>query len=137
MSGFVMDTSGRVGADPNWDRFGGEQGLAWSDLSPFAQGYVEAMLAEAGEDLADERMAQNPRDDARLSVGFSDLAPETLARIMEDCEAMKRAPGLAEEPRGGDFFWHWRQEGKLTINGFPPLTPHLGDDGKVYLREGV
>lgn len=135
MDGFNLDTSGGVFNVP-------DAGIAgevwWPDLSPFAQGYVEAMLEGAADDLADERMALNPWDDARLSIGFSDLAPETLALILRDCEARyaELVPAMRRQRRNGREFYEQRQRGTWPER-FPPPTPYLGEDGKVYLREAA
>jgi len=102
----------------------------WSDLSPFTQGYVEAMFEElwrtAGSGLAHQ-----------INVSrFRHLAPETLARIMEDCAwfmALDRRPGWLLTNENGHAFWHARQ-GIQVLGGWVAITPYLGDDGKVYLR---
>jgi hypothetical protein len=94
----------------------------WSDLAPFTQGYVEALFASAFDGSLD------PLAKFR---GFSDLAPETLALILRDCEA--KTAGSLDTPNGyeGGRFWQRRQAGEDAY--FPPLTPYLGDDGKVHL----
>lgn len=78
--------------------------------------------------------------------GFSDLAPETLARIMEDCERyITHAKRKEHDQRFfrdnaglGEVFWAVRQTDKAVwAYVFRPLTPYLGEDGKVYLREGA
>ena len=128
-----FDTSGRIrkGVITPRGEFSFRPGFRrWSDLSPFVQGYVEAMF---GQPIA---LGHGDRAHANwIKVGFSDLAPETLARIMEDCE---RAPDFECGPaidadQIGNLFWRERQIDRL-IN-FPPLTPYLGDDGKVRLSE--
>lgn len=107
----TLDTSGTVHGVLD----GAE--LEWSDLSPFTQGYIEALFAEP-----------HPSADVRADgVGFSDLAPETLAQIIADCREMV-ARGLVNTPERGRDAWEVRQMG-ATI--FPPLTIQLGDDGKV------
>lgn len=89
--------------------------VRWSDLSPFEQGYVEAMFASGvrqcerccgnGELIADEARYLSPLDGDKGDEavgdcpncsgrgeftlgGFSDLAPETLAAIRKDCSAI-------------------------------------------------
>ena len=127
MSTFQLDTSGRVECPASFQPLGW---AIWSDLTPFAQGYVEAMF-------------DTPVGPAELWVGktFSDLAPATLARIIGDC-----ANRVANLPAGiattdntreaGRHFWERQQAGRLAVFGYPPLTPYLGDDGLIYLREG-
>lgn len=75
----------------------------------------------------------------RIAYTFSDLAPEALALILKDCARAASAMGCREAdgfPRTdtvlGCLFWERRQSGKCP--GFPPLTPHLREDGKVALR---
>jgi hypothetical protein len=116
MSDFTLDTSGEVACD--------EHGWAhvWSDLTPFQQGYVEAAL--------------RPREGLYYPLtsrfaGFSDLAPETLAAMLKDCEAWQRELRLASPATAasGAGFWEDRRRG--LWRHFPPLTLYLGDDGKV------
>lgn len=125
MTEFTLDTSGAVMLAP---------GFIWSDLSPFEQGYVEAMFASW--------KAQCDLDGDDFDVGFSDLAPETLAAIRKDCAALVSPPYVfASDADAGRFCWEWRQRGWRNATGgpplreaFPPLTVSLGDDGKVYAR---
>lgn len=76
---FQLDTSGTVtlptGEVYSWD--GSVPGT--SALPNLAQGYVEAMFAS-------ELAGGAVRRGQAISLGFSDLAPETLARIIADCE---------------------------------------------------
>lgn len=125
---------------------------AWDDLSPFTQGYVEALFATFSTEFQKEWGASN------LQVRFSDLAPETLARIIADCEVFEDAncdplndAEFATDDRqgpteAGAAFWLDRQGGAAfeadwpepyggaltrASKPFPPLTVQLGDDGKV------
>jgi hypothetical protein len=93
-------------------------GYRWFDLSPFTQGYIEALLREIG-------------------AAFWQLAPETLARIIADCDYYEKQTGGApsSEPywgmtlEMGAAFWQARQvERWLDLR---PLTVQLCDDGKV------
>lgn len=125
---FQLDTSGVVfTARPIPDQ--PRPRTAWSDLSPFVQGYIEAMAKAWFDEGAASDTA--PIMDMR----FSDLAPATLARIIEDCERFHgpdyNVPPSVEKGRN---FWIDRQNGVWARNGFPPLAPHLGDDGRVYFR---
>lgn len=102
------------------------QSRQWEDLDAFTQGYVEAVLRAAEDTLGGFTVC---------GVRFSDLAPETLARIIEDCVAWRSeftgstAESSAERADMGRGFWRIRQDGKRST--FPPLTVQLGDDGKV------
>lgn len=128
MSNFTLDTSGAVDLAPPGPllRPGCIQTL-WPDLSPFEQGYVEAMFAI-------------PRDGWKwqagklVSPGFADLAPETLAAIRKDCALYIREYARSGAVASGTDLWRVRQEGRLGP-AFRPLTVTLGDDGRVYLRE--
>lgn len=68
-----------------------------------------------------------------VAPGFSDLAPETLARIREDCAAYRQRllPSDLNHARYGEGFWIDRQR---AGSHFPPLTLYLGDDGKVRFQ---
>jgi hypothetical protein len=147
----------------------GTNELRFSDISPFTQGYVEAMFADLLSQKAFKRGDPVRLIDAEVyecrvivgeaekgfwrcalpgashgfigkawhhsylayDVGFSDLAPETLARIIADC-------AVELFPRDGDddlrdegvAFYEERQE-RLRSPAFPPLTVQIGDDGKV------
>lgn len=117
---FQLDTTGNV-YDNRIGNVAGKALTRWSDLSPFAQGYIEALFASIGGKLEIVPfMGMRPEP---FAVGFSDLAPETLARIIADCEAR------AWLDTDGKWFWISRQNGNL--DAFPPLTVQLGDDGKV------
>jgi len=147
-------------------------GWTWPDLSPFVQGYIEALFEALGYGDSPERAearAHRERgwvcnwtgghcpsgcgspctytiDSTHCGGGkvvqdynrrptFSDLAPETLARIMEDCE---RFGAMCEANLWliqGNEFWIMRQRGDLTDKDFPPLTLYLSDDGKVRFRD--
>ena len=118
---FQLDTSGAVALTRN---YGPSRTLiehCWSDLSPFAQGYVEALIC----DLGLQYFGDGESDDTPALAAFADLAPETLARIIADCAASRHAT----DSERGAAFWRMRQRGE--IENFPPSTVQLGDDGKV------
>lgn len=107
------------------DTSGDVGGKSWSDLSPFAQGYTAPILEAVG-------------------APFSDLAPETLARIIADCEYVvgverghdRHVSRCADE---GASLWRKRQSPLAggqpePAYGLPPLTVQLGDDGKVRFQ---
>ena len=110
-----------------------ERPRVWPDLSPFVQGYVEALFAgwknEGKTFEAFKTRGYRP-------LGFRDLAPETLARITEDCELFG-SDGFNEAAYGRAFWADRHLGGFPWSTDFPPQTPYLGDDGKVYLREGA
>ena len=129
----------------------------WEDLSPFAQGYIEALAADnfariaampsdndetghckhcgrdnRGEGLEGIEPGPCSDDCPRQEIRFSDLAPETLARIITDCERFAKMHPTAAATVGGKGAWTERQSGGFPR--FPPLTVRLGDDGKVRFQ---
>jgi hypothetical protein len=114
--------------------------LVWGDLDPFTRGYVEAMFADVCDDEVDVAGLNafvQAGNDARLKYrpfGFSDLAPETLARIIADCEYVtanmrgkdRHVRELTDE---GAAFWRARR-GRGSY-GLSPLILTIGEDGKV------
>lgn len=130
MSTFTLDTSGRVAGD----HAGLTVWYEFDDLSPFAQGCVEALFASIEYPAA--------QDTRYLDKGFSDLSPEALAMILRDCELfLNRHPGWVTRG-GGSLFWKGRHDqeerssGSLfsdTLRDFPPLRVSLDDAGKVQL----
>lgn len=124
---FTLDTSGEV-ICPAIIAMTGEPDAIfltyrWTDLDAFTQGYVAALMAE----VVLEHNSLIPH----VPLRFADLAPETLTTILRDCAAT--TAGKADLPAvWGANFWRNRQAGE--ISAFPPLTPYLGEDGKVRLR---
>lgn len=112
--------------------------VRWSDLTPFEQGYAEALFAEVFT-FATHHEPGRP-------VGFSDLSPEALALIRRDCAAAVAekagwTPLYRKTLAGGATFWADRNKypgGWRTGSGtvWMPLTPYLADDGKVHLGGG-
>jgi hypothetical protein len=101
----------------------------WSDLTPFQQGYVEALFADLTLETA--------TGDLVTAYGFfRDLSPEALARIMGDCERFGELPvgehGLSE---AGITFWQARQWGYLRHDKFLPQRVWLDDSGKVQIGD--
>lgn len=136
--GFVLDTSGEVHCPGFFHKFS-RIPVRWSDLDPFTQGYVEALL-RAANDVAWPAYGSKPPPPSILDVRFSDLAPETLAAILKDCAdfyggEVKPLPGSFNQSTAmdGRLFWIVRQDGGYPVK-FPPLTVFLGDDGLIYLR---
>lgn len=144
MSGqdFKLDTSGTVETLISFGAAHRHFMATWEKLSPFAQGYIEAAFASI------PAVAHGGGFRARgyNEAGFRDLAPETLARIIADCERRLRHfpshgetnPYFGVSPHKqltdkGARFWADRQAG-LCAN-FPPLTVQLGDDGKVRFAD--
>lgn len=114
---FQLDTTGIINGPFNVTGY-----LCWDDLSPFMQGYTEPVLREAG-------------------AAFHMLAPETLERIIADCDYAigverfhdRNVNHSADE---GAALWRKRQSPLSggtpePAYGLPPLTIQLCDDGKV------
>jgi len=133
---FQLDTTGTVDADKDQHiALDGQLyiGVGWGILSPFAQGYVEALFAG----LPPKERAMTDGATVGIPHRFRDLAPETLARIIADCGPDPQGylyptsarMGYQYTFEGGHKFWTDRQAGVWA--DFLPLTVTLGDDGKV------
>lgn len=130
-----LDTSGVVEGAPYVEMPDGQKFLAvgWAMLSPFAQGYVEALL-DAGTDTFGLVIINAHHKET--NPVFSDIAPEALAMVLRDCErfvahAKMDLSGLSE---AGASFWRLRQADTAAwAYAFPPLRAYLNDAGKVAL----
>lgn len=90
MPQFQLDTSGAVPPlNPIESEAFVQSDYLWRDLDAFTQGYIEALFFTSDEEL---RSRVGAIEDGRADdpYGFSDLAPETLERIMTDCAAFQR-----------------------------------------------
>lgn len=129
MTAFQLDTSGEVALP--WHGWGDkrEPVTTWGKLTPFTQGYIEALLEAAGDAIF-------LRINGAQDFAFSDIAPATLARIMADCFqwADRFGPDWPDAASGCDF-WSERQAERWESEGFPPLHIYLGDDGLIHHRE--
>lgn len=154
MTAFTLDTSGVVLGETRPNGKGGVQpdgAWTWRALDAFTQGYIAALFESEGDDLRTANRALAlaetglmPDDDespesaaafeALYPVGFSDLAPDTLARIVADCAAVTGDGAQYSHSRDyaheGAAFWSDRIHGALD-QPLPPLTVQLGDAGKV------
>jgi hypothetical protein len=168
MPEFILDTAGVVSVDTRVSE-GRAPGTshpvvitAWRDLDAFTQGYVEALFFTEADVLA-EQATKPGAIPFEPSFGFSDLAPETLARIVADCAAFRatldwrvfeadRGRGTASDDQAGQDFWFTRNghgvgfwdrapyvygasQVSLTeaARAFGNVNAYLGDDGRVYL----
>lgn len=128
----TLDTSGVVKVTRK-TMFGDtiSHGAIWSDLSPFAQGYVEAAVAgfHGWFDVGYKSKGFRP-------VGFSDLAPEALAMILRDCDRwIQLYPATGRGTANGARLWELRNLQLITpTTDFPPLCVYLNDAGKVMLE---
>lgn len=136
---FQFDTSGEVlmnrlanGRGEPWRDVEGGARLcyAWRHLSPGVRGCIAKILEEFTE-----ARPWKIADDG-FEPGFSDLHPDTLARIIADWERHSQRHALVgpwADIQIGRNFWSNRQN-ELSPN-FPPLTFYLNDVGKVCIRE--
>lgn len=107
----------------------------WFDLSPGVQGCIAAMLEEACQDRGFRAQWFIERGNL-WPPGFSDLHPDTLARIIADWDDFLANPDFwrVDSVVNGRQFQEQRQRGEWGAHGFPPDTPYLSEDGKVCLR---
>lgn len=128
---FQLDTSGSVllTLPPN-DVF---KHIFWTDLDAFTQGYVEALLRSLVADI--QATVHWSATDIHAACRFDRIAPATLARIMADCKRYTKGCDWPLIANDGRTYWALRQAGRLV--NYPPLTPYLGDDGLIYLRDGL
>lgn len=123
---FQIDTTGRVECSASFQPLGW---AIWADLSPFTQGYVEAMFASEAESMNGENSPGGYIEGREYGVRFDDLAFEALARIIQDCAAFEPEPTVAVTHEYGRQFWRVRQLDRLPK--FPALTVFLAPDRKV------
>lgn len=123
-------------------------------LDTFTRAYIECALWSS-HDTTDENIGPEPLD---ANHDESDLAPETLAKMMADCEAFQstNAEALSESPgssdqAGHDFwltrcghgtgFWDrddnvWPQPHRDALDAsaraFGNVDLYIGDDGQIY-----
>lgn len=162
---FTLDTSGAVhlvwGVRIGRTAYAGD--IRFRDLPAFVQGYIQAafaswrvpMIARAFADDAPLLTADGERpggppvfDPAATppirALGFRDLAPETLAAMLKDCEAMyarrdwwgddgELSAGQTDAEAGAEF-WHDRQAERWP-ESFPPVELYIDDAGQVRQRE--
>lgn len=102
----------------------------WNKLTPFTQGYINGLI----DNLLIERETDSKGQTLRERwAEFFDLAPETLAQVVEDCaNAYHLCPGVSDDGdrRAGRGFWNVRQSNAIARR-FPALTVCINDDGKV------
>lgn len=145
MEAFALDTSGYVQCPAPDQKPNESTGCwFWDDLSPFAQGYIDALFASLWDPVFQKPVLRSGPIDFR-GVAFRHFAPETLADILADCDRYCREWGWDDQCAeiGGDLwrdrqqrFAGWPRADELSED-FPPVTLlYLGDDGLIYQREG-
>jgi len=110
---------------------------AVTDLDPFTQGYVAELIKSYKPTMG----CCGP-----IIPTFSDLAPETVERIVADCKGFLPYLNIPADVEAGGWLWGWRQGAwagtedsarRRYLRDFPPLTPYLGEDGLFYLSDGA
>lgn len=148
MPEFQLDTSGTIyvpGALGH-PAPGMETAYTWRILDDFTQGYIEAMFFTATGTAEDGDLRE---------ATFANLAPETLASIIADCDKFRDdakivvCVGNRDAEAGRDFwytrnghgvgFWDgdWPEPCASDLDKaarqFHAVDLYRGDDGKVYL----
>jgi hypothetical protein len=128
------------------------------ELDQFTKAYIEAALWSSSAEQA-------PHPDASfqdIGLGVTDIAPETLTRMVDDCAAFQGACGkfltnenltdqteyAVTDHAGHDFwltrnhhrcgFWDgdWAEPAATVLTNashrFGEIALYLGDDGKIY-----
>lgn len=83
MPEFHLDTAGQVEPPPAAKLW--PHPLAWDQLSEFAQGYIEALFFTAGDMPGVFYRDPDADEPESVYVGFADLAPAALNRILNEC----------------------------------------------------
>lgn len=131
------------------DRGTAESAAAFDRLDMFTQAYIEAMFWLATDTDDDGETIENPERDVSM------LAPETLARIVEDCADFQKCNAIqllaaGDDAQNGHDFWLTRNRHGAGFwdRGHPEdIGMHLtrdahvygsvdlyrGDDGRLYL----
>jgi len=109
--------------------------MKWTELDRFTQGYIDCALWSS-TDESDETGGE-PMD---KNYSFSDIAPETLARMVEDCRSFQDDNRkdlddceLSFERQGHDFWLNRNGHGSgFWDEGDDPLYRRLSDASKVW-----
>lgn len=126
MPEFVMDKGGIVlsaDANPAYAGFKAEGAWTFHALDAFTRGYIEALFfteCDPSINAADVKPGSEFVDGSiPADVGFSDLAPETLARIIADCSGFQvdNATALAAAVHAGRPMEHLGHDFWLTRCG--------------------
>ena len=126
-----------------------------SALSAIAAGYIEAALFSSGP-FEFPPFAESDDDRTERNADFSDLAPETVSRMVKEAEEFEaeNAASLDEcgmdRERAGNVLWYvsaghgvgWFDDDENdALTALDKATPrryitsdlYVGDDGKIYL----
>jgi len=157
---FTLDTSGAV-ARPSPET-SVIKAYRWPDLDDFTQGYVEALFRTSqmlvrGCRIPMDAYGFSDLAPETLALILKDCAAYQAHRAFDPLRDLPGVSGVESLRNAGREFWHVRSGQEDYCHGFkpgdwpdfsaeplnaaarafPPLTPYLGDDGKVYLREGA
>jgi hypothetical protein len=132
-------------------RHGGAMKIHGTEVDKFTASYIEAAFWSSTDELTPDGGA--PLD---KNYDFEDLAPETLARVIEECRAFQATNGHLfagrEESAGHDFwltrnhhgagFWDgdWPEPAATVLDAASKTAGernlYVGDDGRVYCHQG-
>jgi hypothetical protein len=118
-----------------------------TSLDTFTQAYIECAFWSSNDELT-----ENGGEPLDKNYGIEDLAPETLAKMIEDCKKFQEEnwDDISSDPNqaGHDFwltrnghgagFWDgpWETElGQKLSNAseaYNRFDLYIGDDGKIY-----
>ena len=136
---FTLDTSGKIflplDSEPWRDPY---DPVAWPDLDPFTQGYIEALLGalDDARPIAYRNGAWGSKArEVPIRPAFSWVSPEALAVTLRDCADARRRYMREDTTKDGALFWSARTNGDCVPEGFPPLAPYVRDDCKVDLKD--
>ena len=109
--------------------------MKWTELDRFTQGYIDCALWSS-TDESDETGGE-PMD---KNYSFSDIDPETLARMVEDCRSFQDDNRqdlddceLSFERQGHDFWLNRNGHGSgFWDEGNDPVYRRLSDASKVW-----
>lgn len=110
--------------------------MKWNELDRFTQGYIDCALWST-LDQSDENTGGEPMD---RNYSFDDIAPETLARMIEDCRGFQDDNRqdlddceLSVERQGHDFWLNRNGHGAgFWDEGRDPVFRRLSQASKVW-----
>lgn len=133
MAEFTLDTSGAV-IQPQVPGGRASYRWEWSDLSPFAQGYVEALFASLGDDPSAKR---SPPARAKISRPQERLQ-EALSFLSDYSTNMRKNAPRGKEDEWGAVYWMPREPSyswSTAYGDFQPATLYAGVDKGLIERK--
>lgn len=110
--------------------------MKWNELDRFTRGYIDCALWST-LDQSDENTGGEPMD---RNYSFSDIAPDTLARMVEDCRMFQDDNrqdldwcALPLDRQGHDFWLNRNRHGSgFWDEGDDPVFRRLSDASKAW-----